>query len=56
MTRDPADLRYEAAAYRALALEIDGETMTEALQQAASALDALALELEAAQAKLTFVL
>jgi hypothetical protein len=47
MVRDPAALRAEAAAYRSLASELGGDTMGQALEQAAQALEAVAIELEA---------
>jgi hypothetical protein len=53
MKRDPAALRLEASAYRELAFDTAGASMRDALQQTASALDALAHELESEQDRLT---
>lgn len=52
MRPDPAALRLEASAYRELATEIGGVSMSDALLQTALALDALALQAEAEAAKL----
>lgn len=53
MNRDPVDLRSEAAAYRDLALSLGGQSMNDALNEAAAALEALATEIEKYQACLS---